>query len=79
MLDPTSLAAAAVTVLSPYFLEAAKGAASKVGEDAYAGGKKVASWLREKLLVGDNSVQLRYIWRARISLKGRVSDTIEAL
>ena len=53
MLDPISLAAAAVTVLSHYFPEAAKGAAGKVGEDAYAGGKKLVSWLREKLFPED--------------------------
>jgi hypothetical protein len=47
MLDPTSLAAAAVTALSPYFLEDAKGAASKVGEDAYAGGKSSFMVARE--------------------------------
>jgi hypothetical protein len=49
MLDPISLATTAVIVLSHYLPEAAKGAASKVGEDAYAGGKKLVSWMREKL------------------------------
>ena len=53
MLEPISLATAAVTALSPYFLEAAKGAAGKVGDDAYAEAKKLASWLREKLLAND--------------------------
>jgi hypothetical protein len=49
MLDSTQLATTTVAMLSPYFLEAAKGAAGKVGEDAYQGGKKLVSWLREKL------------------------------
>jgi hypothetical protein len=49
MLDSASLAAAAVTMLSPYLLEAGKGAAGKVGEDTYEGGKKLVSWLRGKL------------------------------
>jgi hypothetical protein len=53
MLDAIALAATTVTVLSPYFLEAAKGAAGKAGEEAYAGGKKLVSWLREKLFVND--------------------------
>lgn len=53
MLDSMSLAATTVTVLSPYFLEVAKGAAGKAGEEAYAGGKKLVSWLREKLFVND--------------------------
>jgi hypothetical protein len=38
MPNPTTLAAASVTALSPYhFLEAAKGAASKIREDAVGG------------------------------------------
>jgi hypothetical protein len=37
MPDPTTLAAATVTALSPYLLEAAKGAASKIREDAVGG------------------------------------------
>jgi hypothetical protein len=32
MLDPAQLAAAAVATLSPYFFEAAKGAAGKIGD-----------------------------------------------
>ena len=48
MLDPTQLATAAVAMLSPYFVEAAKKTAGKVGEDAYEGGKKLVSWLQEK-------------------------------
>jgi hypothetical protein len=53
MLDPTQLATAAVAALSPYFVEAAKKAAGKVGEETYEGGKKVVSWLREKLSSDD--------------------------
>jgi hypothetical protein len=49
MIDPTLLATTAVAALSPYFLEAAKGAAGKAGEDAYAGGKKLFEWLKQKL------------------------------
>ena len=53
MLDPTLLATTAVATLSPYFVEAAKTAAGKVGEEAYEGGKKLVSWLREKLSSDD--------------------------
>jgi hypothetical protein len=53
MLDPVQLATTTVMALSPYFLEAAKGAAGKVGEDAYEGGKKLASWVRGKLSTND--------------------------
>lgn len=53
MFDPTQLASAAVAVLSPYFVEAAKKTAGKVGEDAYDAGKKTVSWLREKLSSDD--------------------------
>ncbi len=53
MLDPTLLATTAVATLSPYFVEAAKKAAGKVGEEAYEGGKKLVSWLREKLSSDD--------------------------
>jgi len=53
MLDPVSLATTAVAMLSPYFLEVGKGAAGKVGEDAYEGGKKLVSWLRGKLSSND--------------------------
>ena len=49
MLDPASLATAAVAILSPYFAEAAKGAAAKIGEEVYEDGRKLASWLRGKL------------------------------
>jgi len=49
MTDPIQLATAAVAMLSPYFVEAAKKTAGKVGEDAYEGGKKLVSWRREKL------------------------------
>jgi len=34
-------------------VEAAKKAAGKVGEEAYEGGKKLVSWLREKLSSDD--------------------------
>jgi hypothetical protein len=57
MLDPASLATAAVAVMFPYLLEAAKGAAGKIGEDVYEDGKKLVSWLRGKLS-GDNTKAL---------------------
>ena len=51
MTDPNLLAtaAAAVNALSPYLLEAAKGAAGRASEDAYAGVKKLLGWLKQKL------------------------------
>ena len=49
MHDPTQLATVVVAALSPYFVEAAKKAAGKVGEESYEGGKRLVSWLREKL------------------------------
>jgi len=53
MLDPASLATAAVAALSPYLSEAAKAAAGKIGEDLYEDGKKLLSWLRGKLPAGE--------------------------
>jgi hypothetical protein len=49
MPDPITLATAAVAFLSPYLADAAKGAAGKLGEATVEGGKKLLSWLREKL------------------------------
>jgi hypothetical protein len=57
MTDPISLATAAVAALSPYFAEAAKKTAGKVVDDAYEGGKKLVSWLGEKLS-GDDTKAL---------------------
>ena len=41
MHDPTQLAAIVVAAISPYFVEAAKKAAGKFGEEYYEGGKKL--------------------------------------
>jgi len=60
MLDPASLATAAVAMLSPYLLEAAKGAAGKIGEEIYEDGKKLVSWLRGKLPGGDSKALDRF-------------------
>jgi len=40
-MDPVTMATAAVTALSPYLIEAAKGAAGKAGEAAYEGVAKL--------------------------------------
>src|SRR5215472_15744261 len=53
MFDPNQLATAAVAILSPYFVEAAKKTAGKIGEDTYEAGKKLVSWLSEKLSADD--------------------------
>jgi len=52
-MDPSVMAAAAVAALSPYLVEAAKGAGGKVGEAAYASGVKVLRFLKGKLSGGD--------------------------
>jgi len=49
MFDPVTLATTTVAVLSPYFAAAAKKAAEKLGEDTYAGARKVVAWLRSNL------------------------------
>lgn len=48
-MDPTSLAAAAVTAVVPYLVDAGKGLAGKAGEDAWEQGKKLWTLLRQKL------------------------------
>jgi hypothetical protein len=47
MFNPDQLVETALIMLSPYLAEAAKGAASKAGEEAYEGGKKLLSLLRK--------------------------------
>src|SRR4051794_28254964 len=48
-MDPISLAAAAVAVLSPYLAKAGEGAAKKLGEEAVDGAGKLLGWMRAKL------------------------------
>ena len=45
----TELAAAAVTLLAPYLVEAGKEAAKTVGKETTEGGFKLLGWMREKL------------------------------
>jgi hypothetical protein len=46
MFDPVTIATATVLLLKPYFADAAKKFSEKVGEDAYAGTRKLIAWLR---------------------------------
>jgi hypothetical protein len=48
-MDPATIAAATVTVLSPYLTEIGHGALDKIGEDAIDAGGKLINWLRNKL------------------------------
>lgn len=48
-MDVTVLAAAAVSVLAPYFTEAAEAAATKAGEFAPEGAGRLYRWLKNKL------------------------------
>jgi hypothetical protein len=59
MFDPNQLANLAVLALSPYLIEAAKGAAGKAGEEAYESSKKLLSTLRNKLFKRDTKVLAR--------------------
>jgi type II secretory pathway pseudopilin PulG len=49
MIDPATLAAAVVTVLSPYLAEAAKAGATKVGEAVVGGAGKLYQTLKKRL------------------------------
>jgi hypothetical protein len=48
-MDPITMAGAVVTTLSPYLIEAAKGAGGKIGEAAYESGPKLFKFLKDKL------------------------------
>lgn len=49
MMDPASLATAAVAVLSPYLVEGGKEMAKTVGKEAATGGLKLLGWLKGRL------------------------------
>lgn len=49
-MDVTALAAAAVSILAPYFTEAAEAAATKAGELAPEGAGRLYHWLKDKLV-----------------------------
>jgi hypothetical protein len=57
-MDPVTMAAATVAALSPYLVEAAKGAATKAGEAAYRGGARLFRFLRGKLQGADEQKAL---------------------
>jgi hypothetical protein len=94
-MDPGTMAAATVAALSPYLVEAVKGAAGKVGEAAYESGAKLLRFLKGKLSGGDeqkalsrleqepedadNQAALRVVLKE--SLKGNATfrDDLEAL
>lgn len=58
-MDPATMAAMTVGALSPYLVEAAKGAAGKVGEAAYEGGARLCKFLKAKLGGGDEKALTR--------------------
>lgn len=49
MIDPALVATAVVTVLSPYFVEAAKAGAKKIGEATVGGAGKLYQTLKKRL------------------------------
>ena len=48
-MDPTTLAAAAVSLLAPYLVKAGDRAAEKLGESTVEGGGKLLAWMKRKL------------------------------
>jgi len=60
-MDPVTLATLAVTALSPYLIEAAKGAGGKAGEAAYEGVGKLFRFLKDKLSGSDEQKALRRV------------------
>jgi hypothetical protein len=95
MMDPATMAAATVTALSPYLIEAAKGTAGRVGEAAYEGGAKLLEFLRRKLTGGDgqkalsrferdpvdadNEAALRVVLKELLQRGAAFQDQLEAL
>jgi len=53
------MATVTVAAVSPYLVEAAKGAAGKVGEAAYAGSAKLLKFLKSKLRGADEKALSR--------------------
>lgn len=73
-MDPTAMAVATVTALSPYLIEAVKGAAGKVGEAAYESGAKLFKFLKDKLSGQDEQKAL-----SRLAQEPEDSDNQAAL
>ena len=48
-MDPTTLAAAAVSLLAPYLVKAGDRAAEKLGQSTVEGGGKLLAWMKRKL------------------------------
>jgi hypothetical protein len=63
-MDPITMAAAAVTALSPYLIEAAKGAGGKIGEAAYESAAKLFKFLKDKLRGQDEQKALARLEQA---------------
>jgi hypothetical protein len=59
MMDPATIATATVVALSPYLIEAAKGAGGKVGEAAYDSVARLFKFLKSKLTGGDEKALSR--------------------
>jgi len=60
-MDPVTMATLAVTALSPYLIEAAKGAGGKAGEAAYEEVAKLFRFLKEKLSGSNEQKALRRV------------------
>jgi hypothetical protein len=94
-MDPSAMAAATVAALSPYLIEAAKGAAGRVGEAAYESGAKLMRFLKSKLSGGDkqnalsrleqepedadNQAVLRVVLKESLRQDATFRDELEAL
>jgi len=73
-MDPITMAAATVTALSPYLIEAATGAVRKVDEAAYESGARLFKFLKDKLTGKDEQSAL-----SRVELDPEDADNQAAL
>ena len=93
-MDPVTMAAATVTALAPYLVEAAKGAGGKLGEAAAEGGAKLFRFLKNKLTgseeqkalarveqdpSADNQTVLRVVLKESLASDAAFRDELEAL
>jgi hypothetical protein len=94
-MDPIAMAAATVTALSPYLIEAAKGAGGKIGETAYESGARLFKYLKHKLTGReeqtalnrleqepedqDNQAALRVVLKESLQRDGTLRNELEAL
>ena len=83
MMDPVTLAAAAVGYLVPYLPVLAEGAAKKIGENVPESAGKLVSWLRGKLSAGgqealDDLAKQPGDDFTREALKRKIAEAVQA-